>query len=142
MENNYIIQTEKCSTDKVLNILVKFDSTFSRPLSSHLNLKKFSEKLAMNANFVICEENDEVVGFIAYYINDADQFCFITLISVLNQYRRKGLGEKMFSYLLEKIKYPVKLEVKVSNSLAISFYTHLGFTKLHSTNDTYTLIRR
>ncbi|MBX5329224.1 ribosomal protein S18-alanine N-acetyltransferase [Candidatus Bathyarchaeota archaeon A05DMB-5] len=90
--------------------------------------------------FIVAEENGEVVGYIMCRMElGLSNFGFkglvkkghIVSVAVLPQYRRKGIGEALVSKAMEGMRlYNAKqcfLEVRVTNTQAISLYKKLGF---------------
>lgn len=90
--------------------------------------------------FIVAEENGEVVGYIMCRMElGLSNFGFkglvkkghIVSVAVLPQYRRKGIGEALVTKAIEGMRlYNAKqcfLEVRVTNTQAISLYKKLGF---------------
>jgi ribosomal-protein-alanine N-acetyltransferase len=90
--------------------------------------------------FIVAEENGEVVGYIMCRIElGLSNFGFsgllkkghIVSVAVLQQHRRKGIGEALVAQALENMRiYNAKqcfLEVRVTNTPAIELYKKLGF---------------
>ena len=88
---------------------------------------------------VVCEENDVVVGYAManYCIDEAD----VLNVAVLDNYRRKGIGNALISNLLNELKLKgvskVFLEVRSKNVNAINLYFKNGFTKISVRNNYY-----
>ncbi|MEM1767369.1 MAG: ribosomal protein S18-alanine N-acetyltransferase [Candidatus Bathyarchaeia archaeon] len=90
--------------------------------------------------FIVAEENDEVVGYIMcrieiglpnFGLGGLIKKGHIVSIAVLPGYRRKGIGQALIGKAIEGMrKYNAKqcfLEVRVSNTPAISLYKKMGF---------------
>jgi len=90
--------------------------------------------------FIVAEDNGEVVGYIMCRMElGLSNFGFkglvkkghIVSVAVVPQYRRKGIGEALVSKAMEGMRlYNAKqcfLEVRVTNTQAISLYKKLGF---------------
>jgi ribosomal-protein-alanine N-acetyltransferase len=90
--------------------------------------------------FIVAEENREVVGYIMCRIETGlSGFGFrglikkghIVSVAVLPPYRRKGVGEALVAKAMENMQfYKAKhcfLEVRVTNTAAVSLYRKLGF---------------
>lgn len=78
---------------------------------------------------VAAVEADRILGyFLCYYVLDE---CEIARIAVAEDVRRKGVGDALFSYLLdvcqEKSLERILLEVRAGNQPAIAFYKKNGF---------------
>jgi len=82
-----------------------------------------------NAYYYVIEVNGKIAGYAGFWkiIDEAH----ITNIAVHSDYRRRGYGKALVSALLDKAKeleiIAVTLEVRVSNSAAISLYESFGF---------------
>jgi len=90
--------------------------------------------------FIVAEENGEVVGYIMCRIETGlSSFVFrglikkghIVSVAVLQEYRRKGIGEALVAKAMENMRlYKAKhcfLEVRVANTAAVDLYKKLGF---------------
>ena len=90
--------------------------------------------------FIVAEENGEIVGYVMCRIETGlSNFGFggfikkghIVSIAVMPQHRRKGIGQALVTKAMEGMRlYNAKqcfLEVRVTNTSAISLYRKLGF---------------
>jgi ribosomal-protein-alanine N-acetyltransferase len=99
---------------------------FSQPWSQ----KGFSDALCnSDALFFVAEEDAAVLGYIGMYISiDEGE---ITNVAVGAQHRGRGVGrallERMLSYAAAHDISRIVLEVRVSNTPAITLYTKCGF---------------
>jgi ribosomal-protein-alanine N-acetyltransferase len=80
--------------------------------------------------FIIAEDAGNIIGFIAGVLQEG-QGSRILMIAVKEQFRCKGIGTMLFNAYVNEcaliaLKY-ISLEVRVSNSIAIRFYTRFGF---------------
>lgn len=83
-------------------------------------------------------ENDKIIGFLLYsLIYDRIE---IEQFEVITKERRKGIGDKLLKYLIEKYQDTdiknITLEVKEDNIVAINLYKKYGFKKV-STREKY-----
>lgn len=83
-------------------------------------------------------EKDKIIGFILYsLIYDRIE---IEQFEVITKERRKGIGDKLLKYLIEKYQDTdiknITLEVKEDNIVAINLYKKYGFKKV-STREKY-----
>jgi len=78
--------------------------------------------------FYVAEENDRIIGYVISSLKYGKGV--IISIAVLPEFRRRGIGSKLMkeslNFLSKSVDY-VELQVKVSNTEAISFYRKLGF---------------
>lgn len=82
--------------------------------------------------YVALNENDEVVGYMGLWHILDEAHC--ATVSVSPDYRRKHIGEALFTTLIEDcyenlVKY-ITLEVRVSNEKAQKLYTKYGLKSL------------
>lgn len=93
--------------------------------------ENYARKLSANASFVVLRDmNDNNVAMIAAYLNNPP-LCYISHVSVLDEYKRNGLFSRMLALLEKKAKLLncsfIKLEVKENNAPAIAAYKKNGF---------------
>lgn len=79
---------------------------------------------------LVYEEKGAVVGFIDYY--KLYETLEVLYIAVREDYRRKGIGKRLISSLLNDEVFKCLLEVKISNESAIKFYESLGFKSVRT----------
>ena len=92
---------------------------------------KYARKLSANASFVVMRNiKGDIVAMIAAYINKPP-LCYISHVSVLDEYKRNGLFGKMLAFLENVAKHHncslIKLEVNKNNTPAIAAYKKNGF---------------
>ena len=128
----------KLSQSEVLSLLEYFDDTSDEPLHESLDFYQYSKKLSQYAYFVIATEDNQQIGFIAYYLNDENHFAYIPQVVVTKSPRHKGVGHSMFTVLYECISnkfLTLKLEVLKSNINARAFYEREGFGEISDHNE-------
>lgn len=91
----------------------------------------YARKLSSNASFVVMRDmNDNIVAMVAAYLNNPP-LCYISHVSVLDEYKRNGLFSRMLALLEKKAKQDncsfIELEVKENNAPAIAAYKKNGF---------------
>lgn len=100
-------------------------------------------------NWLIYEENDEIIGFINYDI--IYEKSELEYIYVKEEYRRKNIASSLFNEMIENLKVKkvdsITLEVNVKNKVAISFYEKYGFKivsirkNYYKNNDAYLMLK-
>ena len=65
----------------------------------------------------------EIAGYIIFYPQG-----HIVSIAVHSAYRRRGIGTELVVAMLKRTKVVASVEVRASNEVAKTFYTHLGFS--------------
>ncbi|WP_353684254.1 ribosomal protein S18-alanine N-acetyltransferase [Thermodesulfovibrio sp. 3907-1M] len=102
--------------------------SFSLPWS----LKSFiSELLNPQSILKVAEFNEEIAGYIVLrkILDEAE----LLSIAVKPELRRRGIATELIRNVMDEIKHSVKscfLEVRISNTQAISFYEKMGFKKV------------
>ena len=79
------------------------------------------------AYYFVYEENDNIVGYINCWVSDNTE---ILNFCVEPEYRKQGIGSKLFQEVEKVTSGDISLEVRVSNTNAINFYTKRGFKKV------------
>jgi ribosomal-protein-alanine N-acetyltransferase len=118
------------------SLVIIEEECFSLPWSK----KAFQESYVKDyAYFFVAEIDKEIVGYVGLYKmgNDGD----ITNIGISSLHRRKGIGYKLMSSVLDFAKREnmehITLEVRESNIPAIALYEKLGFVKVGIRKDFY-----
>lgn len=99
---------------------------FSVPWSEQSFLEETNNTLA---TYLLAKENSKILGYCGFWrVSGETQ---ITNIAVLPEYRRRGIAKALADKMLEICKddEQIVLEVRESNSAAISLYEKLGFSK-------------
>lgn len=130
----YIRQMEK---DDIPFIAKLEKECFSSPWSEQGLEAELSNEQAF---FFVAVISGEVAAYMGMHIV-LDE-CYIANVAVGNSYRRKGLGEALVKNALrvadENNCQFISLEVRKSNSKAISLYRKCGFEVLGERKDFYT----
>ena len=119
---------EMTFTDIVQAVEIE-NQCFSMPWSE----KSFMDSITREDTlFLVCEEGTTIMGYIGMYISFEEGS--ITNVAVSSKYRQKGYGEALVSAVKEKAREKkaekIFLEVRVSNTPAISLYKKMGFDNL------------
>ena len=112
------------------------DSCFSHPLSLENIVNSLQNDKYINFGYL---ENEEVVGYISVF-TVADE-AYINNVAVLETYRNKNIATKLIKEVLDFVKKGnysfITLEVRISNSPAISLYEKNGFDKVATRKNYY-----
>ena len=108
------------------------DEQFNPRLSTRINLLNYAEKLHTKSVRFEMRHGQELVGLVAAYLNAPDrQTGFITHVSVLSTYLRKGLARLLVERCMEHARaegfVEIRLEVSLGNTGALELYKGLGF---------------
>ncbi len=136
----FVYKQKKVDDVEALNILNRFDMMFSPSLSSKVNIESYSQKLSQYANWILCTNNEEIVGYIAFYRNMEKGVDYISSICVIDKYRNQHVAMKMLSFMIShapvEIK-DIKLECRKNNESALYFYEKNGFEVINGNETTY-----
>ena len=115
------------------------DLCFSEPWSEEGILEAYR----LGTRFFVAEEAGGLIGYIG--VKAVIDEGYITNIAVFPQYRRKGVASallnKVFAFAEEKRLSFVSLEVRPSNTAAVSLYQKTGFKEEGRRKDFYRLPR-
>ena len=142
-----IYTTERLTRDKVYELLTRCNNSFSPPLFQNIPYtpEEYAEKLANNASFVVCHEDNEIIGFTAYYTNIEGGFIYIPQIWVSDYHQRKGIGAALLDVVVHNapsVIQSVRLEVRKNNEKAIGFYKKSGFSYVSESDNKCLLEKR
>ena len=133
------------SKDKFKSLMQKVDKHFTPPVSEEIDLAVYSEKLYAHASFVVAEENKEVIGFTAFYLNIEAKQLYIPLICVDPNCQNHGIGGKMLETLAQMAAdgfHSIGLEVKKTNDVAYRFYKKHGFVEQEDRGKKFLMLKR
>lgn len=81
----------------------------------------------------VLSNNDEIIGYVGLWI--LFEHAQITTLGVAKKYQGRGLSKKLMDYIIKKAEEfgceDISLEVRVSNSTAISLYEKYGFIRIN-----------
>lgn len=124
----------KASASDIELHLKKCDAFFIPKLSARVNIEAYSKKIADKAMCFEAWSIDVLVGVIAVYYSPAKpDSAYITNVSVLPEFQRRGIAFALLDNLLSILRRSgcksVQLEVGAKNTRAINFYTGFGFVE-------------
>ena len=126
---------------RLLNLLTK-NGFIILDMHDVINIDKYfdtpnKDLLKDGASLRIRIVNNKPYGTLKYPVNKDNNYCErieIENIFVLENYRCNGVGSKLMEYLIntcyDKKLINITLEVRKSNSIAISLYKKYGFNKV------------
>lgn len=131
-----VIKQTRLNERETLEILRYFDQFFQPYLSSRLNIKEFAKKLSQNADWIICNDDNRIVGYIAYYRNHDAGMLYMTSYCEV-PFNHKYL-EKMISYLIYNASITVRelrFRCRKDNLFDLEFYKQYGFEIIEDLGD-------
>lgn len=123
--HNYITEVRK--------YLYIHEKDFPIPLSNKINLEEYIIKIRDRGNSIIClSDSGEIVGLLFYYDNNKiEGKAFVSLVTVDQDFRNKGIASTMLSKMLKNLKKDnVKIcdiPTHITNEKAISLYKKFDF---------------
>lgn len=121
--------------DGLYSFLEKIKNDYPIPLTEKQDLGLFLNKIKEYGKVFCVYDNSEVVGAIFFYANNFDDsVAFLTLLGVIDKYRKHGIATKlllkMFDCCFELNFNKIQLYTHQTNKAAIKFYTKHGFYKI------------
>jgi ribosomal protein S18 acetylase RimI-like enzyme len=128
----YVITRDKATSGEIELHLKAVDLHFVPPLSSRVGLGAYATKIHANAARFEAWKSDELVGLVAMYCNvESPQTAFITSVSVLADWRGKGIADSLLQAAIDHARTQhsehIALEVNAKNTAAVRKYETLGF---------------
>lgn len=104
-------------------------------LDMQVDIQEYAQKIFENALRIEYFDEDKICGFLGCYMNESENFSFITTISVEPAYHKKGIAQLLLNTLVNvclanRNIHRIQLEVAEVNSKAISFYKKNNFIKI------------
>lgn len=120
---------------EIFTYLNENENLFYPNLSSRLDIKEYSIKLHKYATHFCAYDKKKLIGLIACYFNDHEtQTGFISSVSVIKNYQRKGIAKDLLKMVISFGKRntfkKIKLEVNCKNHKANSIYKRSGFIEI------------
>lgn len=119
--------------------LLACNHQFIPPLSEKVDINAYANKIYDRAITFEAWNENKLIGLIAIYFNNPEQFGFITNVSVDPKWTGKGLAAALLKNCLEYAvnqKFnTVSLEVNENNKKAIGLYAKFGFEKESQKDD-------
>ena len=128
-----VFTLQRLAQEQVLELLREAENSFTPPLSCNIpyTVEEYATKLSEHASFVLCKEDERVIGFTAFYLNKEGGYAYVPQIWVSDDYQRQGIGSAMIDELVKNVGdeiNSIRLEVRKNNSKAFSFYLKSGYT--------------
>jgi ribosomal protein S18 acetylase RimI-like enzyme len=131
--SNAIYKTKTASKEEIFLHLEKCKDNFIPPLDQTVDLSEYAKKIADRSMTFEAWINNTLAGLVAAYFNDAENHSgYITNVSVLGNYKGKGIGYELMNrcieFAIQNSFNQIKLEVAENNDNAIQLYKKLNFT--------------
>jgi len=109
------------------------DHFFVFPSATYpMTVSQIKERVENKKEFIMIEEDAELIGFANLYDDEAKEHVFIGNFVIAKRYRAKGYGTKLITHMiaLAREKYQlseIRISVVSTNTKAFSWYAQLGF---------------
>jgi ribosomal protein S18 acetylase RimI-like enzyme len=122
----------KATESSILTHILSCDDNFVQSLNERINVTEYGKKLYAEALRFEAWDVGKLVGMVAGYCNDTiKRTAYITSVSVLNDWQRKGIAVQLISQFIEHAEKfgmsCISLEVARGNEPAIRLYEKCGF---------------
>lgn len=122
----------KASAVQITDHLLCCDTDFVPPLSGRVEIRDYAKKIASKATRFEAWSGGIPVGLVAAYCNDQEnRIAYITSVSVLKEWTRKGIAAGLVGQCVEHAKVSgmrqISLAVAADNTPAIKLYEKSGF---------------
>lgn len=128
---NIEYRTNTASQRQIASHFAACDALFLDQLNQRVEIEEYTVKIFKYAEKIEAWVGDELVGLIAMYENFENSFGFITDVSVITEYKGKGIASKLLKSSIQHATdsdlSKIKLEVEEDNMAAISLYRKFGF---------------
>ncbi len=135
MDIKILNDSQGIGKEELFNVIYKIESQWSDSMAKDVaGLRTYTEKIYDNA-YVIGLVEEEILGVAAVYVNDKEtKKAYLTYIALIEENINKGFGTLLLKRCEEIAKdkdmHYLKLEVKNSNSRAISFYVKNNYKNI------------
>lgn len=132
------MKIENMTLDMIDEICNIENICFSHPWSKNSLISEFEEE---TSKFYVCIEEDVIIGYICFSVIVDEGY--ILNIATLPEYRNKGAASMLMNKVITDSKKNdlsfISLEVRESNSNAISLYNKFGFIKVFVRKNYYSV---
>lgn len=131
-ETRVIYKVKTASEEAIYQHLMACDEYFKPALSKKVAIGEYSKKIFEKAITFEAWHDAILSGMVAVYFNEANQFAFITNVSVMRDAVKAGIASQLMKMCIEysfatHIK-EITLEVNSQNNNAIELYKKFNFS--------------
>ena len=137
MEFSTTINHSSC--DEVALFLSRNAEAFNPPFNQSVDIEAYAQKLTSHAIRFEVRNGGRLVALCSAYINVDNSIAYVPYICVEEAYKGEHLGQRLFEQLEQYCSLNhisrIDLEVRRSNTHALSFYNRLGFVPQSETDE-------
>lgn len=130
-----ITQTSDHNFNRILTFLKNVDLSFYEPLSQRMIIEDYAQKLSQSAVNIFITHSLKDIAHAAFYISPDKFKIFISSISVIPDYKNKGVGSFLLSvvenYAIKNKFSIIELEVDFRSNKLKKFYKNNGYKQCH-----------
>lgn len=137
-EQAVIIENTKENRKLLLDFMIKADNLFAVPISTKVNLEKYTSQILEKGNVIGIISDGEIVAAVLFYCNDyLTRTGYISFLCCLEEYQGKGYARKVVNAAIEysKLKGMMRVKTDSVNPTAITLYESIGFIPLGNVSD-------
>lgn len=125
-------RSNKASAAQIAAHLRRCDADFVPPLSGRVEINAYASKLLDKSTRFEAWADGTLIGLVAVYCNDLEGcIAYITSVSVLKQWRGKGIGTRLLHQCLAHAQGAgmgqIRLETTGNNANTNRLYKRIGF---------------
>jgi ribosomal protein S18 acetylase RimI-like enzyme len=132
MSLQVVYEVDKASTVQVVEHLQACDAKFEPPLGVRVDIPSYGQKIVENARRFEAWSDGVLVGLVAaYFDNTEDGVAYITNVSVVAAWARRGIAATLLQQCIDHARHTgmriVSLQVAAGNEAARQLYHAAGF---------------
>jgi GNAT superfamily N-acetyltransferase len=125
-------KTKTASEKEICSHLMECNNDFIPHLDQNVSIPEYSKKIYDKSVTFEAWAGNILIGLVAAYFNDTVKYSgYITSVSIIEEYKRKGVGSVLLhtciDYAIKSNFKEILLEVSRENKNAIRFYNKFGF---------------
>lgn len=122
---------EKVLFEEFSSFITETEKDFIPPLLNRIEVNSYYEKLIKNAEFIVCRDNERIIGLICFYCNNKDtREAFITYIAVRKEYRGNNIASNLLNKATDfsREQGMNRITIETNNTIAYKCYIKNGFS--------------
>ncbi|HEY3656710.1 MAG TPA: GNAT family N-acetyltransferase [Steroidobacteraceae bacterium] len=124
-------RVDGASAAQIAAHLLRCDAQFVTALSGRVDILAYAQKIADLSVRFEAWSGDTLIGLVAAYVNSGEKSAYVTSVSVLADWLRRGIGIRLMRDCVAHARLlglrDVRLEVHANNRSAVGLYEKLGF---------------
>lgn len=130
--------------ENVTTHLNRCDKTFIQHLTAKIDITSYSAKIVRHAQCFEAWHEMTLVGLVAAYFDSETGNGFITNVSVIPEFQKRGLGRQLLTRCIDELQQTgairIRLEVDKDNHTAQRLYSKYGFSTVATEHSIVTLM--